>query len=159
MNKSKATRLIIQGVGACFGILGLIWVCMGICFAVAGIRDSDLFGMFFMTPMFLILGGIVLAVAWQAVRHFGPNAIKNVVALVAFSAYCVMSLFPEPPQEVTRDLKGKLYLYAAVFVPMLLAFLLYRVLSRKLIEMTGADASHDGLNHAGDPRERDSTSA
>jgi hypothetical protein len=46
-NKSKATRLAIQAVGACFGVLGLSWICMGIGFAIMGIRESDLPAVFF----------------------------------------------------------------------------------------------------------------
>jgi len=70
-----------------------------------------------------------------------------------------MSTFLEPLRETTRDLKGNLYLSATVFIPVLLAFLLYRVLSTRLIKMTGADASNDDPNHTDDPHERDSTSA
>ena len=152
MKRNAIAKLVVQAVALGFGLLGLMWVCMGIYSAVVGIRESDLFVMFFMTPMFLILGWIVIVVAWQALRHFGPNAIKNVVALIAFAAYGVMSEFLGRFLEATRDLKGNLYRPAIALVPILLAFLLYRVLSRRLIEMTGMDRSNNDLNRTADPR-------
>lgn len=158
MKRNTIAKFVVQAVALGFGLLGLTWVYIGIYFGVTGIRDSDRFVMFCMTPMFLILGGIVTAVAWQALRYFGPKAIKNVVGLVAFSAYTGMSTFLEPLQEATRHLKGDLYLSATVFIPMLIAFLLYRVLSRKLIEMTGTDTSDNVVSRTVDPDGRGSSS-
>jgi len=158
MKSSAIAKFVVQAVALGFGLLGLIWVCMGLYAPVIGIRHSDLFAMFFMTPMFLILGGIVIAVAWQALRHFGPNAIKNVVGLVAYSAYTAVIAFLDGFQEAVRE-KGNLYFSAMCLTPVLLAYLLYRVLSRKLIEMTGMDASSDGLNRTVDPPGHGPTSA
>ncbi len=157
VNKSKATRLIIQAVSAGFGIFGLTEVYLGIYFAVIGIRESDLFAMFFMTPMFLILGGIVAAIAWQALRRFGPTAIKNMVALVALSAYIAVSTFLDRFEEAARA-KGDLYFSAMSLIPLLLAYVLYRVLSRKLIKMAGMDTSDNGQSPAVDRPGHDSTS-
>jgi hypothetical protein len=151
MKRNALARLVIQAVAGGFGLLGLIWAYLGVHFAVTGIRDSDRFAMFSMTPMLLILGGIVVAVAWQALRHFGPNAIRNVVGLVAFSTYIAVSTFLDRFEEAARE-KGDLYFSAMVFIPVLLAFLLYRALSSKLIQMTGTDASGTSLSRSGDPR-------
>jgi hypothetical protein len=148
MKKSTIVKLVVQAVGCGFGLLGLAWFYLGIEAGVTGIRDSDPF--FFMTPMFLLFGGVLIAVAWRTLRRFGPTAIKNVVGLVAFSAYIAVSTFLERFQEAARE-KGDLYLSALSFIPLLFAFLLYRVLSRKLIEMTETNTSNNGLSHATDP--------
>lgn len=140
MKRSAIAEFVIQAVALGFGLLGVTWVCLGIYSPVIGIREADLFVMFFMTPMFLILGGIVIAVAWQALWHFGPRAIKCVVGLVAYTAYTGMITFLRSFQEAIRGWKGDLYLSAVFLIPLLLALLLYRVLSRKLIKMTGTDA-------------------
>ncbi len=150
MKRNKITKFVVQAVALCFGLLGLIWIYLGIYAGVTGIRDSDRFVMFFMTPMFLIFGGIVTAVAWQALRHFGPTAIKNVVALVVLSGYTAVSTFLDRFEEAARE-KGDLYFSALFFIPLLLAFVLYRALSRKLIELTEANASDNALSPATDP--------
>jgi len=158
MKRNAIAKFVVQAVAFCFGLLGLAWVYIGVYAGITSSLDSDLFGMIFMTPMLLILGGIVIAVAWQALRHFGPTAIKNVVGLVVFSAYTAVSTFLERFEEAARE-KGNLYFSALFFIPVLLAFLLYRVLSRKLIEMTETNASNNGLNRTVDPRGRGSTSS
>jgi hypothetical protein len=150
MKRNTIAKLVVQAVALGFGLLGLTWVYCGIVFAVTGIRDSDPFTMFFMTPMFLIFGGIVTAIAWRALRRFGPTAIKNMVGLVVFSVYTAVSTLLDRFQDAARE-KGDLYFAAMFFIPVLLAFLLYRVLSRKLIEMTEMNASNNGSNHATDP--------
>ena len=136
MKRYTIAKLAVQAVGACFGILGLMWIDLGGYFAFTGIRDSDLFQMLYMTPMFFVMGGIVLAAAWQALRHFGPKAIQSVVGLVAFTVYTSMIMLLRPFQDATWDLKMRLHHAATFLIPMLLAYLLYRVMSRKLIEIT-----------------------
>jgi len=136
MKKSKVIRLIVQAVAVGFGILGLIDIYLGLYFMVTSIRDSDLFGMFFMTPICFLFGGIVIAVAWQNLHHFGPNAIQNIVALVAFLAYAGLLVLLEPFEKYTHNSKTVLDDIATVFGPILLAYMLYRVLSRKLIQIT-----------------------
>jgi len=140
MKKNTIARLAVQTVGACFGILGLMCVYLGCHFAFTGIRESDLFQMLYMTPMFFLLGGIVITVAWQSLRHFGTKAIQNVVGLVAFSVYTASMMLFRPFQDATRDLEMKLHHAATFLIPMLLAYLLYRVLSRKLIEVTNMES-------------------
>ena len=140
MKKRTIARLAVQAVGACFGMLGLMWVCLGFHFAFRGIRESDLFQMLYMTPMLFVLGGIVITVAWQSLRRFGPKAIQSVVGLVAFSVYTGIFMLLRPFQEATWDLKMRLHHSATFLIPMLLAYLLYRVLSRKLIEVTNTES-------------------
>jgi len=115
-------------------------VYLGCHFAFTGIRKSDLFQILYMTPMFFVLGGIVITVAWQSLRHFGPKAIQNVVGLIAFSVYTGILMLLRPFQDATWDLKMRLHHFATFLIPMLLAYLLYRVLSRKLIEMTNTES-------------------
>ena len=124
-----------------FGVLGLMWIVFGFHFAVLGISESDRFLKFCMAPWFLILGGICVAVAWQSIRRFGPNPIKSVTALVALSVYVGLSTFAEPPEEAVQNLKTELYYLAPCLIPMLLAYLFYRVVSRMLLQLTETDSS------------------
>ena len=140
MKKNTIARLAVQIVGACFGVLGVMWVYLGCHFAFTGIRDSDLFQMLYMTPMFFVLGGIVIAVAWQALRHFGTKAVQNVVGLVAFTVYTSIFMLLRPFQDATWDLKMRLHHSATFLIPMLLSYLLYRILTKKLIEMTQTES-------------------
>jgi hypothetical protein len=149
MKRNTIAKFVVQAVALGFGLLGLTWLWCGIDFAVTGVRDSDLVAVF-MSLVFLILGEIVTAIAWQALRRFGPTAIKNVVGLVVFSVYTAVSTFLDRFQDAARE-KGDLCFAAMFFIPVLLAFLLYRVLSRKLIEMTETNASNNALTHATDP--------
>jgi len=146
MKKNTIAKLAVQAVGACFGILGLMWGYLGCHFAFTGIRDSDLFQMLYMTPMFFVFGGIVITVAWQSLRHFGPKAIQNVVGLVAFTVYSSIFMLLRPFQDATWDLKMRLHHAATFLIPMLLAYLLYRVASRKLIEITTTEGIQQGCS-------------
>ena len=136
MKKSLITKLVVQAIGACFGILGLMWIYLGGKFVFTGVRDSDLFQILYMTPIFFVLGGIVLAVSWQTLRHFGAKAIQNAVGLVAFSFYTTMIVLLRPYQDATWDLKMRIHHAATFMIPMLLAYLFYRIVSRKFIEYT-----------------------
>ena len=140
MMKNTIARLAVQTVGACFGILGLMWVYLGCYFAFTGIRDSDLFQMLYMTPMFLLLGAIAVTVAWRSIRHFGPKSVQAVTGLLAFSVYTGLMALLRPFQEATWDLKMRLHHSATFLIPILLAYLLYRVLSRKLIQLTKTES-------------------
>ena len=72
------------------------------------------------------------------------------VGLVVFSVYTAVSRLLDWFQDAARE-KGDLYFAAMFFIPVFLAFLLYRVLSRKVVEMTETNASNNGLNHTTDP--------
>jgi len=141
MRKCTITKLIVQAVAVAFGLLGLMWIFGGFYIAVVGIRELDRFSVFFMIPMSFLLGGIVLAVAWQNLRHFGRESIQNVTALVALLVYTGLMTLVEPFQDATRDLKKELLYSATFLIPVLLAYLFYRVLSRKLIQLTETESS------------------
>jgi len=153
MSKKTLTKLIVQSVAAIFGLLGLL--CIGLVpdLIVAGIRDSDQFQTFLMALTFILMGGILLTVAWQAIRRFGPHAIRNVTGLVVLLAYSIMSKFLDPFQETTSDLRTEThYEFAKVFIPAFIAYLFYRILSRKLIEITKPqNTQHQDAVDAGAP--------
>lgn len=136
MDKRKLTKLIVQTVAAAFGLFGLAWIGMALSFAVTSIRDSDRFGLLFMTPMFIILGGIILAVAWQNLRRFGPKSIKNVTFLIVFSLYCELIGLVEP---YLLELKMTSLEFAILLILLILSYSLYSVISRKLIQITQAE--------------------
>jgi apolipoprotein N-acyltransferase len=80
MKKKIIAKLVVQAVAVVFGALGLVWVGIGLHFVVSGIRDQDLFQMWYipLIPlMFLLLGGYVITVAWWALRHFGTSGRKQ----------------------------------------------------------------------------------
>lgn len=99
MKRDIAVKRMIQAVACGFGLLGLFAVSMGVCFAVDGIRNSDRSLLFFMPPFFLALGGIGIAIAWQALRRFGPTAIRNVVGPFLYLTWSQLAWFPESWQH------------------------------------------------------------
>jgi hypothetical protein len=145
MKRDIVVKLGIQTIATCFGLLGLVSAWGGVSFLVIGMRDSDRSLLFFMPPFFLALGGIGIAVAWQALRRFGPTAIRNVVGFFMFLAWSTLAWFPESSQHSDPRWRSDLLEAALVLGPLCLAFLLYRILSRKLIQMMGTLASDDGL--------------
>jgi len=122
-------------VGAGFGILGLMWICFGCWLVLTSIRESELFQMLCMASAFFIFGGIAIVAGWQSIRYFGTKAIQSVVALVAYSVYIGL-LMLRSFLPITLDQKMRLHSFVTFFVPVLIAYLLYRVLTRKLIEIT-----------------------
>jgi hypothetical protein len=129
MKKEKIVKLVVQTVAIAIGVLGLVWGILGLAFAVRGILESDLFGLYFMTPMLLSFGGILIIIAWRSIRNFGPRSIKNVVGLVVFSIYTALPK-PQPPfKNLTWEICG-------ILIPIIIGLLVYRVLSGRLIEMT-----------------------
>lgn len=143
MKRDIVAKRVIQVIACGFGLLGLVAVCMGVCFAVEGIRNSDRRTLFLMAPQFLILGALPIAVAWQTLRRFGSNAIRNVVGLSMFLAWSRLAWFPESSHHSEPRWQGELLEIALVLGPVCLAFLLYRVLSRKLIQMAGTAATNE----------------
>lgn len=81
------------------------------------------------------------AIAWQAIRHFGPNAIRNMVGLVAFTLFTGMITVLRPLQEAAWEQELRLHHSATFLIPMLVAYLIYRVGSRKLIALTNTDGT------------------
>jgi hypothetical protein len=139
MDKSRLTKLIVQTVAIAFGLIGLVWIYLGVEFAITGIRQSDRFALLCMTPMFFTLGGIVLAVAWQNLRRFGPNSIKNVTFLVVYSLYVILTPFDELSEETTWTRQTEFSQFVRFSIPLLLMFFVYSVVSRKLIQTTKAE--------------------
>ena len=140
MNKRDLTKLIVQIVATAYGLIGVLWVGIALDSLVIGIKESDLFALFLMTPLLFVLGGILMAVAWQNLRHFGPNTIKNLTFLVVISLYFVLTPLPKPSQEATW--KTDLLNLTQFLVPILLAFFLYSAISKKLIKIIYKDNQH-----------------
>ena len=130
MKKNRIAKLVVQTIAIAFGILGLLWVFIGLCFVVDVIRNPDQTPIYFMI-ISLPLGGILIAIAWQATRNFGTKAIRNVVGLIVFAIYTYL-LVPKPSQNLTWG-------FYRFLIPIFLAFLLYKLLSKILIKITRAD--------------------
>jgi len=144
MNRCVVTKRIIQGVAVAFGVLGVMLAFMGLGFAVTGFRQSDRFMQFFMTPMFLALGGITVAIAWVNLRHFGAGAIRHITALVVVSVYLWLPPWMEPLEWTTINPMMNLLLCAAHLLSLFLVYWLYRALSRKLIQLAGLESGEQG---------------
>ncbi len=150
MNRSVVTKRIIQGVAVAFGVLGLIWVSLGLSFAVMGIRRPDAFTGLFMAPMFFALGALVVAIAWQSLRHFGPRSIRHMVALVVVAIYGWLSPWVSQLMEWLDQATGShnpminLLLLPVNLLPLVLMYWSYRALSCKLIQLAGVADSEQG---------------
>jgi hypothetical protein len=136
MDKGKITKRIVQGVAITFGLIGLLLIYMGADFVITGIREFHLYGLLEVAPLILLVG-IYLGVAWQNLRHFGPNSVKNVTLLVVFTLYTILAPFDVPSEE-RRNSKTELIQVAKFLIPLLLMFFLYSIISKKLIQMTKA---------------------
>lgn len=141
MRKRIITKRIVQVVAVAFGLLGLIWIFAGFNSAASGFGEPDRFATFYVAIGFLLLGGACVAIAWQSLRRFGPNAVRNVAGLAALLVFGGLMRLAEPLQEAARDLESDLYEFATFLIPLLLAVLFYKLLSRSLLQLTEAQSS------------------
>jgi len=153
MRKDVIIKRVIQAIAVCYGLLGLSWICIGFHFAVTGVLGRTL-SLMLVTFITIIFGVIFVAIAYQSLRHFGPNSIKNVTCLAALTLYTILITLVRPYQEAILELKIVLLDAATILIPLLLAYLLYSVVSRKLIQITETkniqqDAEPDAENGAG----------
>jgi hypothetical protein len=155
MKRDIVAKRVIQAVACGFGLLGLFAVYMSVSFALIALRDLDRHESLITGPLFLVLGGIMIAVAWQTLRRFEPDAIRNVVGLVMFFAWSQLAWFPESSQHSEPCWRSDLAETALVLGSLCLAFLLYRILSRKLIQVTETGASDNGPSFDTNPTEHD----
>jgi hypothetical protein len=135
MNRRTITKRIVQAVAVAFGLLGLLWVFGGLLFTVPAIMESDR-SVLFDIPLLLVVGGILLAIAWQNLRRFGPNAIKNVTCLVALTLWGILTSFDRSLESATADSRTALVRMAFFHIPLLVAIIFYVVVSKKLIRIT-----------------------
>lgn len=153
MKRDIVAKRVIQVVACGFGLLGLFCVCLAAAFLVTGIWKAEWSLLFLSTPLFLALGGIEIAIAWQALRRFGPTAIRNVVGLFMYFAWSQLAWFPESSHHSEPRWQSDLLEAALVLGPLCLAFLLYRILSRKLVQMTRTAASGNDPRLGAHPHE------
>jgi hypothetical protein len=149
VNRAEVTRLAAQAVALPFGLFGLFWVYIGLESVLRGILERDL-GLLSMAAMFLAIGGILVAIAWQNVRHFGARSIRDLTGLLAFAVYICISSLLSPLWGVPTDPGPQFRLLVAVLLPVFSALFFYRVLSRELIAMTGTAK----LKQNGSPADR-----
>ena len=136
VNRAEVTRLAAQAVALPFGLFGLFWVYIGLESVLRGILERDL-GLFYMAALFLAIGGILVAIAWQNLRHFGARSIRDLTGLLAFAVHICISRLLSPLWGVPTEPGPQLRLLVAVLLPVFSALFFHRVLSRELIAMTG----------------------
>ncbi len=141
MNKHTVTKRIIQTVAVAFGLMGLMWISMSLYAAVAALREPDRLFTLCMQAMVLAMGGFVVAIAWLNLRRFGPTAIKHVVALVVLLAWSRLMILMQPFEDAAVALDLDLLYSIVDMVLLVLVYLSYRFLSRKLIALAGVESS------------------
>jgi len=162
MRKDVITKRVVQAIAVFLGIFGLVGIYIGIYFAVIFVWDREMFPMSFIIPMLifmLLIEVVAVAIAYQNLRHFGPNSIKSMTGLAAFYLHCILighvgpylQAIREPPLEALLSV-------AALVISVLLAYFFYLVVSRKLIQLTETksiqqDVEPDDENSAGTPLE------
>ncbi|MDI6447717.1 hypothetical protein [Anaerobaca lacustris] len=139
MNRGIVTKRIIQGVAVAFGVLGLMWMFMGLGFAVTGFREPDYLMTLLGISMAVVLGGVLVAIAWANLRHFGSRSIRHVAALVVATIYLCFSSWLFQLMEWLERAKPMvgLLLVAMLWLSLYLMHRLYRALSCKLIQLAG----------------------
>ena len=137
MDRAIVARKIVQGVAVCYGILGIALVLAGIAFSAVGIREREWVMMgFVLVPM---LGPAVLMIlaAYQNLRRFGKKSIKSFSTVVALTFWFLVFQWLEP--YLKSDAKSTLklpYPLIVSIIPLVVAFVVYWVLSKILIRMT-----------------------
>lgn len=139
MNRAVVAKSVLQGIAIVVGLVGSTWAYIGMHFVILQFEEPDSFVGFFMVPLFLIMGGILLYVAYQTVRRFSAQAIRNLFILLAYAVYSVLLRFLGPYEEATRRLDMKLHHAATFLFPLLIAILFYKVMARALIKLTLAE--------------------
>jgi hypothetical protein len=162
IRKDVITKFVIQAIAVFLGIFSLVGIYLCVHLAVTFVWERDEFPMSFIIPMLilmLLIEVVTVAIAYQNIRHFGPNSIKNMTGLAAFYLYCILISHVGPYLTATREsmMQGLLSL-AAFLILILLAYFFYLVVSRKLIQLTETkniqqDAKPDDENGAVTPLE------
>lgn len=134
MKKEIVIKRIIQGAALCMGVMGVIWVYLGLHFLFTGISGKDLFGILLMSPLFLSFGIVFILIAVQNLRSFGADSIKSVLFVICFMLYGTISRSLFQYRYIGWPVEAKIL---APLLPLLLVCLLYSLISRKLIRMTG----------------------
>ncbi len=135
MKKELVVKRIIQGVALCIGAVGATWIYFGLHFLTSGLVKQDTTGsFFFITPAFIIFGGIAVAIAVQNIRSFGADSIKSVIFVISFMLYGAISGSLLQYKDVDWPLELKL---ATSLLPLILISLLYKLSSKTLIRTTG----------------------
>ena len=136
MRKDIITKRVIQAIAVCFGLLGLSGIYLCVHCAVTFVWDREMFEMLHIIAMMLLIEVVTVAIAYQNLRHFGPNSIRSMTGLVTFYLYSILIAHVGPYLQLTREpMMGLLYV-AGFLILILPAYIFYSVVSRKLIRMT-----------------------
>jgi len=154
MEKGRIARLAVQGVALAFGLWGLYWVYMGLDTEIRGMRGGGLRGMLPIASVFLAIGATLAAIAWRNIRSFGPSSIRDLAGIVAFTAWICMSALLSPIQNVARDAGMDFDRSLISLAPVLLSFVLYRVLGRALVRMAVLESPLRSASAAGEGRSK-----
>jgi len=142
--KRKIARLVIQLVGLCFGVLGALWAWIGVTFAFSALRGHGQFEILWFTPLFLAAGAVLLIIAYRGIVHFDQRGVRHITALAVIALYTKASVALQPIQDAAWEMKDHLLHTSSFFIPILFAYLIYLVVSRKLIELTETTGIQQG---------------
>jgi len=130
-----APRKIVQILCGLLGILGLIWIYCGVRFIADGIADHEFRGIIF-SPIFFILGGITVAVAYQSIFKYSERAINNISKVAGFLIFGVIGQWTRMQWDAAwnrKDMPGHL---AWGILPLVLAWIFYRLIKFVLFKFT-----------------------
>jgi len=156
MNKIKAIKLTIQAIATVTGLVGIywLWFCISI---IPMFSDSTGFASLLII-LSLLFALPAIWVAWSNIRRFSSGSIKW---LVGYWAFYIHHLISKPIRPFTETLMDRLFetalahksiipveltLLACHVTPILIAVLIYLVVSRKLIKITKINSSNQQVD-------------
>lgn len=75
--------------------------------------------------------------AFQNILRFGENSIRSISAIIALSVSGLLLLWLVPfVKNVAFELTSKPHYVVLFFIPLIIAFIVYSILSKKLIQIT-----------------------
>ena len=128
-------RRIVQIASVAVGALGIIWIYFGLKFLVGAMTERDSIG-FSITLMFLVFGGVLVAVAWQVVFRYSPSAITSIAVLFGFAVYGFLSQWSRAMWDSAwngKDIPAQGFL---MIFPVAVACIFYRIAKWMLLRMT-----------------------
>ncbi|MDD5705788.1 MAG: hypothetical protein PHR35_07665 [Kiritimatiellae bacterium] len=128
-------RRIVQGVSALAGVLGVVWIYLGVRVTVGTVADRE-WASLIIVAMFLAFGGIMVAVAYQVVFRYSPSAIASVSTLFGFAVYGLLSRWTRVMWDTAWNGKNMAAQFVWLASPIVAAWICYRMTKWLLLRWT-----------------------
>ena len=126
---------VVQALAGLVGILGVTWIYLGLRFTVGAIADRDLTGLI-VVPMFLGFGGIMVAVAGQAIWRYSESAVTSIATLTGFAVFGFLSQGTRVMWADAWNGKDMTAQFVWQMLPIAVAWLSYRAVKWLLLRLT-----------------------